>query len=61
MNLSKRQFLSLSAATVVATTLGVSVTDVLAATDETEKRISDFAGGKKPGSRQGLADDAGDR
>lgn len=48
MNLSKRQFLSLSAATVVATTLGVSVTEVLAASDLTNKRIADFAGDKAP-------------
>lgn len=48
MNLSKRQFLSLSAATVVAATLGVSVTEVLAASDESNKRIAEFAGGKTP-------------
>jgi len=50
MNLSKRQFLSLSAATVVAATLGVSVTEVMAASDESNKRIAAFAGGKTPAS-----------
>jgi len=48
MNLSKRQFMTYSAASVIAVSLGMPVGQVLALADETNKRINDFTGGKKP-------------
>lgn len=48
MNLTKRQFMSFGAASAIAAAIGLSATEVLALADETNKRITDFAGGKKP-------------
>lgn len=47
MNISKREFLAFGAGSIAFVTAGSVATQGFAATDETEKRIKEFAGGKK--------------
>ena len=47
MKLNKREFLALGASSVALLAVGGSATQAIAATDEIEKRIKDFTGGKQ--------------
>ncbi len=50
MNLNRRQTLGLSAAAAVVVAAGLRVSPALATTEDADKRIMEFTGGKAPGT-----------